>query len=127
MQGFSVPRALWRVPAVQLLPESFSKALSLAVMLLCCHGSQLASPLSLLSQLPAMHMVCFIFQTALISEECFLFQTSPFLCDKETYIFFFFCLQDYVAYILWRIISLILLPYADSTIIISLDSCSLEF
>lgn len=43
----------------------------------------------LLSQLPAMLVVHFIFQIALISEECFLFQTSPFLCDKETYFFFF--------------------------------------
>lgn len=93
-------------------------------------GSLVASAglscVSLLSQLPAMHAVHFIFQTALIPEECFLFQTSPFLCDKETY-FFFFCLPDYVAYILRRVISLILLQYADSTIIISLDSCSLEF
>lgn len=57
----------------------------------------------------------------------FLISDSPFLCDKETFFFFLFCLQDYVAYILWRVISLILLRYSDSTIIISLDSCSLEF
>lgn len=59
-------------------------------------GSLVASAglscVSLLSQLPVMHAVHFIFQTALIPEECFLFQTSPFLCDKETYFFFFFLL-----------------------------------
>lgn len=75
--AWSLPQMLW----------------SLAVKLLCCHGAwwpQLASPVSLLSQLPAMLVLHFIFQIALISEDCFLFQTSPFLCDKETYFFLFF-------------------------------------
>lgn len=79
LEGHSSAAAAW----------SLSENLwSLAVMLLCCHSPQLASAVSLLSQLPAMHVVHFIFQIALISEECFLFQTSPFLCDKETYFFF---------------------------------------
>lgn len=72
-----------------------------------------------------MHLVHYIFQIALISDERFLFQIfSQFLCDKETC---FFYLWDYIAYICWRVISLILSGYTDSTIIISLDSCSLEF
>lgn len=71
-----------------------------------------------------MHLVHYIFQIALISDERFLFQIFPFLCDKEP---IFFYLWDYVAYIRWRVISLILVGYTDSAIIVSLDSCSLEF
>lgn len=71
-------------------PESFSNALeSGSDAPVLPWWPQLASPVSLLSQLPAMLGLHFIFQIALISEECFSFQTSPFLCDKETYFFFF--------------------------------------
>lgn len=73
-------------------PEPFSNALEsrndATVLLWCQMASSGLFYVLLLSQLPAMHLFHYIFQIALISDECFLFQIfSPFLCDKETCFF----------------------------------------
>lgn len=124
--GLWISWTLWRATAVQLLPGVFLKWSEVWKWCDRCHGvswSQLVH-LKYLFYHSLWQSTCF---TASLGQHWFQMNVSHFRSRLHFYVirkpvFFPFDLWDYVAYVHWRVILLILVGCTDSTII-SLDSC----